>query len=224
MTKPLVPISLCAAVAGVLLSALACGGKPADLSLNVAWTFSSGDCTSNSVTTVRVSWGPSGETLTDVEFPCTAGGGKLGELSPSGSSYTIRAEGLDSGGVARVTHFGTTLTASSGTGGEPVDLMLRPKPSNVVVTWSKGSTGCPTGVVLPYFAAIYNPPAQAGGPLTSKVKEVQETCSKRTATLTDIAPGAYVVELDSRAVTPSVRGRKDVTVVAGEGAQVAFQF
>ncbi len=216
LLRTLVPVAL--------LAASACGGKPADLALNVAWTFSSGDCASNNVSTVRVSWGPSGATQTDVELPCAAGSGKLGELPEAGGTFTIRADGLDAGGVARVTHFGTSLTVSrGGTGGEPVTLTLRPKPADVVVTWTMGSNGCPGSVVLPYYIALYNPPATAGGPLGSKVKEVQESCTRRTATLTSVNPGAYVVEIDSRAVTPAVRSRKDVTVEPGVNAAVAFQ-
>ncbi|MEW5740861.1 MAG: hypothetical protein AB1938_18220 [Myxococcota bacterium] len=217
-------VALSIAVLSFASSLSSCGSSTSDLSLNVTWSFQTGDCATNNVTTVRVTWGPSGGTLTDVDFPCAAGGGKLGELSPSGGSYTIRAEGLDAGGVARVTHLGTSLMVkSSGTGGEPVALTLRPKPADVVVTWTLGATGCPSSVVLPYFISIYRPPAQAGGALTDKVKEEQETCSARTATLTSIAPGAYVVEIDSRAVQPAIRATKDVTVVAGENAQVAFQ-
>lgn len=62
-----------------------------------------------------------------------------------------------------------------------------------------------------------------GGALTQKVSEKQETCSARTATLTNVAPGDYVVELDSRAVTPMVKGTRTVTVRNGENATVDFQ-
>lgn len=208
-----------------VLLLFSCGGTSSDLSLNVTWAFETGDCASNAITTVRVTWGPAGGALTDVDFPCTAGGGKLGELSASAGTYTIRAVGLDAGGVTRVTHLGTSLTvsSSSGTGGEPIALTLRPKSADVVVTWTLGATGCPSPVVLPYHVALYRPPAQPGGALTMKVKEEQETCSARTVTLTSIAPGSYVVEIDSRAVQPAIRGTKDITVVAGQDAMVAFQ-
>ncbi|MCC6336207.1 MAG: hypothetical protein IT380_19745 [Myxococcales bacterium] len=93
-------------------------------------------------------------------------------------------------------------------------LTLRPRSADVVVTWTLGATGCPSGVVLPYHVALYRPPA---------LKAEQETCSARTVTLTSSAPGSCVVEIDSRAVQPAIRSTKDVTVVAGEDAQVAFQ-
>jgi hypothetical protein len=210
----------------LLVSAVGCGSSPEDLSLNVKWSFLTGDCTSNGVKTVRVTWGPTGGATEKIDFECSAGQGKLGSLSPMGGSYGITAEGLDSGGVARFTHFGTTINVgSSGTLGQPVELTLRPKPSDVIVTWRMSNGGgCPPQVQLPYFIAIYRPPATDGGTLDDKVMETQESCVTRTATLTSIAPGNYVVELDSRAVTPKVRGTKDVTVRGGENAMVDFQF
>ncbi|MFY0570087.1 hypothetical protein ACN28E_40550 [Archangium lansingense] len=54
-------------------------------------------------------------------------------------------------------------------------------------------------------------------------REVQVSCAAGTATLDSIVPGNYVVELDTRAVTPQVRGTQNVTVKPGENAQVAFQ-
>lgn len=213
--------SLCAA----LVLASACGGSAKDLALNAAWTFQSGDCASNGVTTVRVSWGAAGAAKTDVDFACAAGSGKLGELAPSGGTYSVSAVGLDAAGVARVTDFGTTLTVhEGGMGGQPVTLTLRPKPADVVATWSmSGGGGCPSGVVLPYFITLYNPPATPGATPTSKVQEVQESCSTQTATLSSVAPGSYVLVLDSRAVTPKVRSQKDVTVQPGVNATVDFQ-
>ncbi|MBE2254506.1 MAG: hypothetical protein IAE78_33565 [Myxococcus sp.] len=205
--------------------ASACGGESPDLALNVAWKFEAGDCASNQTETVRITWGPSGGSMADVEFPCTAGQGKVGDLSPMGGSYSIAAVGLDAAGVTRSRHLGTALTVgSAGRGGAPVDLTLRPKPADVVVTWrlSNGS-GCPSGVVLPYFIGLYRPPAMMGGALTQKVSEKQASCSARTTTLTDVAPGDYVVELDSRAVTPMVKGSRAVTVNRGENAAVDFQ-
>lgn len=211
------------AVLGVSLSA--CGGSASDLSLNVSWKFESGDCASNMVEKVRVSWGPAGAAMQDVEFPCAAGQGKLGEFGAMGGAYAITAVGLDSAGVARFRHFSSTVTVSSkGNGGSPVELTLRPKPADVVVNWRIGmGGGCPGSVVLPYFITLYRPPAMVGGALTQKVTEKQETCSARTTTLTSVAPGDYVVELDSRAVSPMVKGTRTVTVRNGENATVDFQ-
>lgn len=208
-----------------LLFGAGCGSSEIDASLNVTWSFSSGDCASNAVQSVRVSWGLSGETPRDVTFDCAAGRGKLGEIAASGGRYGISALGLDAGGVARFTHFGTSLTVSGkGTGGEPVALTLRPKPADIVVTWRLANgTGCPPGVVLPYFISVYRAGAADGGTLAEKVTEAQESCSSRSATLESVAPGSYVVELDSRAVTPKVKGTKPVTVLPGENAAVDFQ-
>lgn len=209
----------------LMLMLSACGGAATDLSLNVAWKFEGGDCASNAIDKVRVSWGPAGASMQDVEFPCTAGQGKLGEFSSMGGSYAITAVGLDAAGVARFRHFSSTVTVSGkGNGGSPVDLTLRPKPADVVVNWRIGmGGGCPGSVVLPYFITLYRPPAMMGGALTQKVSEKQETCSARTTTLTNVAPGDYVVELDSRAVTPMVKGTRNVTVRNGENATVDFQ-
>jgi hypothetical protein len=55
---------------------------------------------------------------------------------------------------------------------------------------------------------------------TNKVKEVQASCQTKTATLEAIDPGDYVVEVNSRATTPAVRGTMPVTVVAGEDVGV----
>lgn len=53
--------------------------------------------------------------------------------------------------------------------------------------------------------------------------DTQQKRSARTTTLTSVAPGDYLVELDSRAVTPAVKGTKNVTVRNGENATVDFQ-
>jgi hypothetical protein len=208
----------------VLCGLFGCGDSPKDLSLNVTWSFVSGDCTTNGVKTVRVTWGPSGSATKTVDFLCSAGEGKLGDLAATGGSYSIVADGLDAGGVARFTHFGSSLTVgSSGTFGRPVDLTLRPKPADVIITWQMSNGGgCPPQVQLPYYLAIYE--AADGGTLGTKVKETQESCASKTATLEDVAPGSYVVELDTRAVTPKVRGTKNVTLLGGENAMVDFQF
>jgi hypothetical protein len=84
-------------------------------------------------------------------------------------------------------------------------------------------SGCALGVILPYFIAVYRAPATDGGTLSEKVTEAQESCSSRSATLKGVAPGSYVVELDSRAVTPNVKGTKPATVLPGENATVDFQ-
>ena len=135
-------------------------------------------------------------------------------VSASGGTYGVVADGLDSAGVARFTHFGTSLTVhSGGTHGIPVDLTLRPKPADIIVTWNK----CPQSVTLPYFVTAYTPD---GGIAQS----AQESCAANTATLEQIPPGDYAVEVDSRAVTPKVYGKKNVTLRGGENAMVDFQF
>lgn len=216
---------IAAFVSVALLFAGACGSPDADRTLNVAWKFQSGDCVSNGVQTVRVSWGAAGQMPREMSFDCGVGRGKLGEFGASGGQYSITAVGLDAGGVARFAHFGTSLMVSGqGTGGEPVDLLLRPKPADIVVNWRLASGGgCPASVILPYFLTVYRPPAMAGGALNAKVTEAQESCVTRTATLRTVAPGDYVVELDSRAVTPKVKATRPVTVVPGENAFVDFQ-
>lgn len=204
----------------IMLTA-ACGGEEIGSStLEAAWTFESGDCASHGVETVRVTWTLQGSTPQEAEFACTDGQGVLGELAEGGGTYAIAAQGLDAGGVARVENFSQSVTFGQGRTVGPVEITLRPKPANIVVTWG----GCPPGVIIPYFIAVYRPPAQVGGELTDKVTEVQETCSSGTATLERVAPGDYVVELDTRAITPMVYATQQVTVVAGEDAQVAFTF
>lgn len=221
MNKTLPALLLC-----LIISALACSGDDeADTSFNVTWSFEQGDCASNGVKTVQVSWNLGEQSPKTSTFDCSAGAGKLGEFG-SGGTYGIRAEGLDAGGVARVESFGQSVTVgSSGTGGSPVDITLRPKAADVVVSWTLGGGGgCPRDVVLPYFIAVYQPPSEAGGALGAKVGEVQESCASGNATVERIPPGDYIVELDSRAVTPAIRSTKAVTVVAGEDALVSFQF
>jgi hypothetical protein len=192
----------------------------------VTWAFETGDCASNGVQTVRVTWGVAGGMTQDVEFACAEGKGKLGDFSVMGGAYSLTAIGLDGAGVARFRHFSSTvMVGAKGTGGSPVDLTLRPKPADVVVNWRVGASGgCPPNVVLPYFITLYRPPAMTGGALTQKVTDRQETCTARTTTLTNVAPGDYVVELDSRAVTPMLKDRRSVTVRNGENATVDFQF
>lgn len=196
-----------------------CGGSSVNTTLQASWTFSSGDCTSNAITTVRVFWNAADAGQQQVDFPCEQGTGTLGAVSPSGGSYAIRAEGLDAAGVARVVHLGTTLNISKGAPTRPVDLTLRPKSANVQVTWN----GCPPGVILPYTIGLYAPAAMVGGALGMKQVETQQSCSTRAATLMNVPPGTWTVDLDSRAVQPAIKARKDVTVTAGQDATVDFQ-
>lgn len=212
-------------LAGIVLVPLAlvlgCGGD-ADSTLEVAWSFESGDCASNMVETVRVSWGPQGGDTEAVDFACTDLSGTLGDIG-EGGSFSITAEGLDAQGVARTESYGSSLDVSGG-GGAMVDITLHPKLANVVVSWTiAGSGTCPQGFVLPFFIALYQPPAQPGDPLVSKVSEVQESCASGQATLMQVAPGDYVVELDSRAVSPMVYATTEVTVVPGEDASVSLE-
>ncbi len=209
---------------GSILVLAGCGaGDSGDNALNVTWTFASGDCESTSVAAVRIGWTLAGGTLTESEFPCVDGGGKLGEFAEGGGTYTITAEGLDVARVARVSSYGQTVTVGpGGNGGHPIDITLHPQASDVVVSWTVGGGGpCPQGVILPYFIALYRPPADVGGALTDKVTEVQESCSSGQATLANVAPGDYIVEVDSRAVTPALKNTAPVTVVAGDSAAVS---
>lgn len=181
------------------------------------------------VSKVKVSWGATGATKTDVEFDCSVGQGKLGtfgSMGGMGGEYGFTAVGVDAAGVARFTHFGTTVTVGSrGTFGDAIDLTLRPKPANVIVTWRMSNGGgCPTGFVLPYEISIYRPPAMAGGALGMKVTSTSESCSSQTATLENVTPGDYVAEVDSRAQSPMVKGNKAFTLRGGENATVDFQF
>ncbi len=195
-----------------------CGGSSTNTTLEVSWSFASGDCSSNAISTVRVTWSAAGGASQTSDFPCAMGTGTLGEVSPSGGTYSIKADGLDAMGTARVTHFGTTLTISKGAPTRPVELTLKPKSANVVVTWN----GCPSRVILPYFIGAYVPAATAGGALGMKQTEVQETCTKNGATLMSVPPGTWTIDLDSRAVQPAIKGRKDVTVMPGQDATVSF--
>ncbi|MBK6696756.1 MAG: hypothetical protein IPG50_31870 [Myxococcales bacterium] len=199
----------------LLVCLLGCSGEgDANNKLSLAWKFGSGDCASNKVEKVKVTVTPPGGASAASEFACAAGAGDLGDITTG--SYGIKAEGLDGAGTPR---FEASMTASfpDGKVSGPLDLTLRPKASNVNVTWN----GCPPGVVQPYFVALYRPPT-SGTALTNKVKEVQESCQAKRATLESIAPGDYVVEVNSRAVTPAVRGTKPVTVVAGQDVEVAL--
>jgi hypothetical protein len=204
---------------------LGCGpDESGDSDVNVSWKFLEGDCTSNMVSKVKVSWTALGVAQDDVEFECSAGQGKLGQFGAMGGEYGFTAVGIDSAGVERFTHFGSSIVVGAkGTFGEPVSLTLRPKPADITVNWRMSNGGgCPGSVVLPYTITLYRPPEMAGGALTMKVKETQESCSTRTARLEDVTPGDYVVDLDSRAITPKVKANKPITVLAGQNAIVDF--
>ena len=211
----------------VLISAFtaACGSSDSgDKTINVTWTFASGDCASSGVDAVHVTWGLQGGATQSKDFACVDGGGRLGEWSDPGT-YTIAALGLDAGGVARVETWGISATFSgSGTGGFPIDMTLHPKAADVTVTWSfsDGST-CPPGVTLPYAVTLYQAPAEVGGPLTKTVTNDSAGCSSGQVTLTHVTPGDYVVLIDSRAISPAVKATAPVTVKPGENAQVAVK-
>lgn len=203
-------------VLALLGAACGPGDEGGSSTLEASWTFETGDCASNGVETVKVSASMQGGDTLEGEFACTDGSGELGEIA-EGGTYSIEAQGLDADGVVRAENFGQSTTFPDGRVLGPVEITLRPKSSNVIVSWD----GCPPGVVIPYFVALYNPPAEEGGELTDKVTEVQETCTSGEATLMRVAPGDYIAEVDTRAVTPALRDTAPVTVVAGEDAEVS---
>lgn len=195
---------------------VACGDDDGAGPFGVAWTFESGDCASNGVETVSVEVLENGSVVDSGEFACTDGRGDLSELP--GGTYSVEAEGVDADGVARAETFGISTTFSDNGRFGDLEFTLFPKSVDVVATWN----GCPGAVILPYFITIYNPPANAGDPLTDEVQTVQEGCGSGEATLTNVPPGEYVIELDSRAVTPAVYSTQELTVVAGEDTTVDF--
>lgn len=203
--------------------AIGCGGDEGDATLVVSWTFDSGDCASNGVRTVRVTWGPEGGATQTVDFTCEDGSGRLGDVG-DGGTFAITAEGLDASGAVLAESYGQTVTfGGGGTGGTPIEVHLHPAASDVTVSWSLADGGaCPEGVILPYFVTLYVDPG--AGELTEEVASAQESCSTGQVTLTGVAPGDYVVEVDSRAVTPALRATAPVTVVPGQDAEVAVQF
>lgn len=203
------------------LLALSCGVDHENQTLVVTWTFDAGDCASNNIETVRVTWGPQNGTLQTVDIPCSAGSASLGSLGEG--TYSLKGQGIDTSGIARAESYGSTLTLSGqGTGSYPVDITLHPKTADVLVTWSIQGSPCPSGVILPFYITLYDPPDTLGGPLTRKVAETQEGCASGQATLTNVAPGSYIVVLDSRAITPYVRLTAPVTVLPGENAKVSL--
>ena len=213
---------LCALVVVSLLTSCGDGSGGGPDPLNVAWTFPDGDCAANGVETVRVTVTQGGSTTSDGEFACSDGSGDLGAVGEG--SYGVKVEGLDADGNVVAENYGDSITLGPEGAFTPVDVTLHPKAANVVVSWHlQGGGTCPTGVQLPYYVAIYNPPANPGDDLTDKVMEVQEGCASGQATLQNVNPGDYVVEVDSRAVTPAVRGTSPVTVEAGMDAEVTVE-
>ncbi len=168
--------------------------------------------------TVRFTWGPSGGAGGTVDFPCAVAGGTLGVVEGEGC-YSIRASGVDAGGVARAESYGASMCVSQGVPPSvSVDVSLHPKPGNVIVSWSvSGGGGCPSGYIIPYYVNLRD----TGGAL---VKHVQVSCVAAQTTLDNVAPGDYVVEIDSITTVPSIYGSAPVTVVPGEDAQVSFIF
>jgi hypothetical protein len=217
--------SLSALLAVLTIGAAACGSEESSTSLEASWTFSSGDCASTGVETVRVTFGPLGGPYESSDFACGAGAGSLG-LIETGQSIAISALGIDAGGVARVESYGQMVTLSQGSPPViPVTITLNPKSANVTVSWTlPNGDVCPTGTIIPYYVILYDPPAVAGGALTSEVDRVQVTCTAGEATLERVAPGDYVVKIDSVTTVPKVQVTGPVTVVPGEDAQVHLSY
>jgi hypothetical protein len=182
----------------------------------VTWKFSSGDCATNKIEKVRVKATSSGGDTLSGEATCSAPSINIG--AAGNKTYTVIAQGIDANGVVRAENYTTTVSFSGNMSGSDIEVTLHPKASKVRVNWN----GCPTGVILPYFITLYNMPLQAGGVLVDEVTSTQITCDAGYATLTSVPPGNYIIELDSRAITPKVYGTKSITVVAGEDVEVTF--
>lgn len=211
--------TMCAVVVFTLASA--CGsGATSSADFNVSWSFLTGDCASNNITQVKVTWSKQGGMPNVSTYACGDGQAKVGQFDSAGT-YVVTAEGLDQGGVARVYHLGTTLNLQqAGNGGHPIALTLRPKPGTVNVTWHfAGGGGCPGSTILPFFLTALQSGVDAG---TSGNNSTQESCSTKAAVLGQLQPGDYVIDLDSRAVSPMVKAQKNVTVTAGDTAAVDF--
>lgn len=208
-----------------LLSACGGGDDGGDTSLRVTWSFDEGDCAANGVETVRVTWGAEGEAPEAVDFACKDGQGELGDPG-HGGTFVINAEGLDSDGRAWAQSYGSSVTfGDSGTLGMPLTVTLHPIGSIVTVSWSlPGGDLCPSGVILPYHVTLYTAPEPVGGELVDVIATVQEGCMSGQVSLPDVLPGDYVVEVDSRAVTPALLATAPVTVEPRMDATVAVEF
>lgn len=182
--------------------------------VKVTWKFSAGDCVSNNIKKIRIEATSSEGKVFSGEAVCNAPGINLGSLDLN--SYTILAQGIDENGVIRAQNYQHTVTFIGGV--SDIEVTLHPRRSNLNITWNS----CPTGVILPYFITLYNPPAQADAPLTDEVMYAQESCIFGSATLTNVPPGDYILELDSRAITPKIRGIRAITVTAGEDMNIHF--
>ena len=81
--------------------------------LSVTWDFEDGDCASNDVNSVQFTWTNGDNPSQSKTFPCSAGGGDLGEIE-KGATYTIEADGLNAAGIVRVTNNPMTAAFLSG--------------------------------------------------------------------------------------------------------------
>jgi hypothetical protein len=210
---------------GVALVSACGGGDDGDTSLSVTWSFEAGDCAANGVETVRVSWGAKGEAPEAVDFACADGQGELGNPG-HGGTFVITAEGLGADGRARLRSNGLSVTfGDGGTLGTPIAVALYPIGSTVTVSWSlaDGDT-CPSGVILPYYVTLFVAPEQVGGELVDDLATIQASCITGQVSFPDVLPGDYVVEVDSRAVTPALRATAPVTVEPITDATVAVEF
>lgn len=197
-----------------VLAVAACGDgdDSASSELTVTWKFESGDCASNAIEKVRVTVTPRDGAATTKEVACTAGTADAGPIGKS--DYNITGEGLDASGKSRFLSQQTAAFPDGKVFGA-LAMTLRAKPSNVTVTWN----GCPPSVVLPYRVTLYK---AANGAATAEVAGTTDaSCSAKTATIENVQPGDYIADVDSRAVTPAVKGQKPVTVTAGDDATVA---
>lgn len=193
-----------------------CSNENGSGDLLVTWEFATGDCITNKIEKIHVEATSSDGDVLSGETTCSAPNVNIG--SAGNKSYTIVAKGYDANGAVRVENYKTTVSFSGNGTALDVKVTLHPKASKIRVNWN----GCPSGVVLPYIITLYNVPLQASSSLVDEVSYTQMPCGTSYATLTNIPPGNYIVELDSRAISPKVYGTKPVTVVAGEDTEVTF--
>jgi hypothetical protein len=214
MNRLVTAVLLVCACAGVGLVACGSSSDDGNTELTVTWKFDSGDCTSNGVDKVRVTFGPAGKPGTPTEVACSVGKADVGKISAG--SYGVSLEGLDASGTARFTASGSA-DYPDGKVFEPFDLTLQAKPSNVTVTWK----GCPPSVILPYQITLYKAGAD-GGATSSQAGQTSASCSALKAVVQGVSPGSYIAVLDDQAVTPAVKGSAPVTVTAGQDAEVSI--